>query len=123
MGPFSTFPAALYILTQTFLLHSNTAVMGASVWVFLLLAVEAMRTYRTNPYFTIASVNIPTWTTPLIIVAVVSALVPSASFLGHLAGLAVGYVCGLGYMKWLSPPEKALRWVEGKLNLLQRLPR
>lgn len=26
-------------------------------------------------------------------------------------------------MKWLSPPEKALRWVEGRLNLLQRLPR
>lgn len=97
--------------------------MGSSVWVFLLLAVEAMRTYRTNPFFTIATVNIPTWTTPLIIVAVVSALVPSASLLGHLAGLAVGYVCGLGYMKWLSPPEKALRWVEGKLNLLQRLPR
>lgn len=120
---FSTFPAALYILTQTLVLHTNTAVMGASVWVFLLLAVEAMRTYRTNPYFTIATVNIPTWTTPLIIVAVVSALVPSTSLLGHLAGLAVGYVCGLGYMKWLSPPEKALRWVEGRLNLLQRLPR
>lgn len=120
---FSTFPAALYILTQTFLLHTNTAVMGASVWVFLLLAVEAMRTYRTNPYFTIATVNIPTWTTPLIIAAVASALIPSTSLLGHLAGLAVGYVCGLGYMKWLSPPEKALRWVEGRLNLLQRLPR
>lgn len=26
-------------------------------------------------------------------------------------------------MKFLSPPEKALRFVESKLNLLQRLPR
>lgn len=82
-----------------------------------------MRTHRTNPYFAIGPVNIPMWTTPLITAAVVSALVPAASLLGHLCALAVGYVCGLGYMKWLSPPEKALRWVEGKLNLLQRLPR
>lgn len=26
-------------------------------------------------------------------------------------------------MKFLSPPEKALRFIESKLNLLQRLPR
>jgi hypothetical protein len=25
-------------------------------------------------------------------------------------------------MKFIAPPEKALRWVEGKLNLLGRLP-
>jgi hypothetical protein len=29
---------------------------------------------------------------------------------------------GLGYLKWLSPPEKALRWIETKLNLLAWLP-
>ena len=29
---------------------------------------------------------------------------------------------GLGYLKILAPPEKVLRWVEGKLNLLGRLP-
>lgn len=29
---------------------------------------------------------------------------------------------GLGYLKILAPPEKILRWVEGKLNLLGRLP-
>ncbi|CAN8104740.1 unnamed protein product [Discula destructiva] len=127
MGPFSTLPAFLYVLMQTFLLHHPTAgVSGASVWVFLLLAVEAMRTHRTNPYFAIGPCNIPTWTTPLITAAVLSALAPASaqvSLLGHVCALAVGYVCGLGYMKWLSPPEKALRWVEGRLNLLQRLPR
>lgn len=30
---------------------------------------------------------------------------------------------GLGYLKVLAPPEKVLRWIEGKLNLLGRLPR
>lgn len=29
---------------------------------------------------------------------------------------------GLGYLKILAPPEKILRWIEGKLNLLGRLP-
>lgn len=124
--------------------------MGASVWFFLLLGMEAIRTYKMNPYFTIATYNIPTWTTPLFLMMVISALVPSSSLLGHLCGLAVGYICtfrhsdfllsnmkvrvnirrlltcetgGLGYMKFLSPPEKALRFIESKLNLLQRLPR
>jgi GPI-anchor transamidase subunit GAA1 len=29
---------------------------------------------------------------------------------------------GLGYLRLLAPPEKILRWIEGKLNLLGRLP-
>jgi hypothetical protein len=29
---------------------------------------------------------------------------------------------GLGYLKFLAPPEKVLRWIEGKMNLLGRLP-
>lgn len=120
---FSTLPAFLYILIEKAILHSNNGVMGASVWFFLLLGAEAMRTYRTNPHFTIATYNIPTWATPLILVLIIAALVPSTSLLGHVAGLAVGYVCGLGYLKFLSPPEKALRWVEARLKLLQRLPR
>lgn len=112
------------------------------MWVFLLLGMEAIRTYKTNPYFTISTYNIPTWITPLLLVVVTAALLPSSSFLGHLAGLLVGYGCkcsfpsapvlrtgsltrtivGLGYLKFLAPPEWALRFIEGKLNLLGRLP-
>lgn len=32
------------------------------------------------------------------------------------------YAGGLGYLKFLAPPDWALRWIEGKLNLLGRLP-
>lgn len=28
----------------------------------------------------------------------------------------------MGWLKFLAPPEKILRWVEGKMNLLGRLP-
>lgn len=67
----------------------------------------------------------------------------NVSFLGHLCAISIGYLCkfslslrlivsietlflidlvGLGYLKFLVPPEKVLRWIEGKLNLLGRLP-
>jgi hypothetical protein len=32
------------------------------------------------------------------------------------------FAVGLGYLKIFVPPEKVLRWIEGKLNLLGRLP-
>ncbi|KAK9794287.1 putative Rhomboid family protein [Seiridium cardinale] len=121
-GPLTTIPAVLYVLIERAVLRSNTTVMGASLWVFLLLAVEAIRTYRANPYLVIGTVHVPTWTTPLVLVLVTAALVPSSSLLGHLCGVAVGYLFGLGYLKFLAPPEKALRWIEGRLNLLGRLP-
>lgn len=54
--------------------------------------MEAIRTYRANPYLVIATHHIPTWTTPLLFVIVVAALVPNTSLLGHLCGLGVGYI-------------------------------
>ena len=89
---------------------------------FLLLGVEAIRTYRVNPNFIVASIPVPTWTTPLFFVFVVAALFPHTSMPGHLFGLAVGYLCGLGYLKFLSPPESVLRFIETRLNLLVRVP-
>lgn len=96
--------------------------MGASIWVFLLLGVEAIRTYRQNPNLIIASIPVPTWATPLFFVFVIAVFIPNTSLPGHLAGLGVGYLCGLGYLKFLSPPESALRWIEARLNLLARVP-
>jgi len=121
-GPFVTIPSFIYLFVEKVILRANTAVMGASIWVFLLLGIEAIRTYKVNPYLVVGTHNIPTWTSPLALLLCVAALVPSSSFLGHLCGLAVGYFCGLGYLKYLAPPEKILRWIEGKLNLLGRLP-
>jgi len=122
LGPLSTFPAFGYLFFERLILRGNTPVMGASVWVFVLLGNEAMKQYRANPYFLISEYRIPTWTTPLVMLVFVTALIPNTSFLGHLSSLGVGYIYGLGYLKILAPPEKALRWIEGKLNLLGRLP-
>lgn len=121
-GPFGLLPGGLYTILERFVFHLNGAAVGASVWVFLLLANEAMKQYKINPYFTVMDYRIPTWTTPLIFIVVVSFLVPHTSFLGHLCGAAVGYLWGLGYIRFLAPPDKVLRWIEGKMNLLGRLP-
>ncbi|RDW73884.1 rhomboid protein 2 [Coleophoma crateriformis] len=121
-GPLSTIPALLYTLVERGLLGMNTTVLGASIWVFTLLAMEAVKTFKTNPYFILGTTQIPTWITPMVLVLFTSVLVPHTSFLGHICGLIVGYGWGLGYLKFLAPPEKILRWIEGKMNLLGRLP-
>ncbi|EAS36353.3 rhomboid protein 2 [Coccidioides immitis RS] len=121
-GPLSTFPGGLYILVEKCIFRQDTAILGSSIWVFLLLASEAMKTYASNPHFSLGTYKIPTWATPLIGTIFVSALIPNTSFVGHLCGIAVGYALGLGYLKILFPPEKILRWVESKLNLLGILP-
>lgn len=121
-GPFGLLPGGLYTLLERFVFHLNGAAIGASVWVFLLLSNEAIKTYRVNPYFMLGDVKIPTWTTPLAFILVINFLIPHTSFLGHLSGAAVGYAWGLGYIRFLAPHDRILRWVEGKLNLLGRLP-
>lgn len=121
-GPFGLLPGGLYTVLERFIFRQNSSAVGSSVWVFLLLANEGMKTYRANPYFEIQGAKIPTWTSPLALALVMHFLIPQTSLLGHLCGLSVGYLWGLGYIRFLAPPDKILRWIEGKLNLLGRLP-
>lgn len=109
-------------MLEKFIFHANGAAVGSSVWVFLLLCNEAMKTYRQNPYFILGDVKIPTWTTPIFLILIINFLIPHTSFLGHVCGAATGYLWGLGYIRFLAPPDTILRWIEGKLNLLGRLP-
>ncbi|KAK3906247.1 rhomboid protein 2 [Staphylotrichum tortipilum] len=123
MGPLSTIPALIYVGIERFLLRANTAIMGASIWGFLLLGVEAIRHSRSTPYLVInGQQTIPTWAVPIALLLVVAVLMPGSSALGHLCGLGVGYAFGLGYIKFLAPPERVLRWIEGKLKLRTWLP-
>jgi glycosylphosphatidylinositol transamidase len=61
--------------------------------VFTLIAMEAVKTYKTNPNFMLGTYQIPTWITPLVLLLFVSFLIPNTSFLGHLCGLTFGYGC------------------------------
>lgn len=121
-GPFATLPGLTYVFIEKFVFHFNTPVAGASIWVFLLLASEALKAHKTNPNFQIGPYHIPTWTAPLIGNLFVCVLLPRTSFIGHLCGIGIGSLWGLGYVRFLVPSERILRWVEGKLNLLGRVP-
>ncbi|KAF2773866.1 hypothetical protein EJ03DRAFT_70655 [Teratosphaeria nubilosa] len=121
-GPFGLLPGLLYTLLERYLFHLNGSILGSSTWVFLLLCNEAIKTYRQNPHFDIMGTKIPTWTSPLALILVINFLVPHTSFLGHLCGAVVGYGWGLGWIRFLAPHDRILRFIEGKLNLLGRLP-
>ncbi|KAL1964016.1 hypothetical protein VTN77DRAFT_7562 [Rasamsonia byssochlamydoides] len=112
LGPLSTFPGGLYVFIEKFILRSNTAVVGASVWVFLLLGMEAIKTFRANPYFLVGTYKIPTWTTPLFLSFVVSVLLSNTSFLGHVCAIAVGYL----------PPSLVRKLRNDPYLLFARLP-
>lgn len=138
-GPFATFPAAIYLLAA-YLFNLTTPILGSSIWIFLLLSSSTITTAKTQPYLAPPPIlttliprlshpnsRIPTASLPLLLIALTSVLsfvgiFPPTSLIGHLAGSVIGYLWGLGYIKFLAPPEKVLRWVEGKLNLLGRIP-
>jgi hypothetical protein len=89
-----------------------------SIWGFLLYAAEAIRANATVPYFIIwGQPTIPTWTVPIAALLLAILVTPGSSALGHACGLVVGYLFGLGYLKFLVPPEVVLRFIETKLRL------
>jgi hypothetical protein len=51
-----------------------------------------------------------------------SCLDMDVSRLDHAGRNKLTMIGGLGYLKFLVPPEWVLRWIEGKMNLLGRLP-
>lgn len=93
MAALVTFPAFLYLGIEMGLLHGHTAVEGASALVFTFLAMEAVKTFAFQPYYTLGGVEIPSWTTPILWMALATFLVPSSSLLGHVCGLVMGYAC------------------------------
>jgi hypothetical protein len=69
------------------------------------------------------SEKLPTLAVPILVIFVTAFLIPHTSILGHLCGTAMGYAWGAGFLKFLVPPEKVLRWIEEKLRLKSMLPR
>ncbi|KAF2838476.1 hypothetical protein M501DRAFT_1004202 [Patellaria atrata CBS 101060] len=131
-GPFGLLPGLLYTLLTT-LLRTNTPVLGSSIFTFLLLSSESIKASHTHPILRLSlppsltpsnprTLHIPTPLMPLAPLFLTALLIPHTSLLGHACGCAIGYLWGLGWIRFLAPPERVLRWVEGKLNLLGRLP-
>ncbi|RPA76922.1 rhomboid-domain-containing protein [Ascobolus immersus RN42] len=121
LGPLTTFPAFLY-LAISYILRTSTPVVGASAWVFTLISAEAVETWRVRPTVDLLGRKIPTWATPLGMCLLIAVLMPGTSFVGHLCGIVVGYLMGLGWLNILNTPEWILRKVEDKLPLEAFIP-
>lgn len=105
---------------------SNPILINRSVWIYLLLSCEAIKTFRANPSFKLGPYAIPTYLYPLPLLVISHFLLPISlttdSIILNLCACGIGYAFEIGYLKFLIPPEWALRWIESKLNLLGRLP-
>jgi membrane associated rhomboid family serine protease len=125
-GPFATIPGVLYIIINHFILRKDDPMQGSMIWSSLLLASEAVILHRRHPSFKLGDVEVPIWPFPIPLLVFMHFLLPAPilhdSLLGNLCGCVVGYGFEVGYLKFLVPPEKILRYIEGKLNLLGRLP-
>ena len=74
----------------------GTSTDGRSIWCFLLLGIEAIRQHRIHPFVVVrGQPTIPTWTAPIALLLAIAVLMPGSSALGHLCGLAIGYLCAL----------------------------
>ncbi|KAK9462777.1 uncharacterized protein V1516DRAFT_671093 [Lipomyces oligophaga] len=124
---FTLIPAVLYVFSSFLLNAASVPTLGASGWVFSLMAYFALKDQALRPsiYFT-PTIHIPTWTTPIITLLVIAVLLPGSSFLGHLFGLVVGYLYGLGYLNSARLPPLVINKLEShlaKYNLNKALPR
>ncbi|KAK9247207.1 hypothetical protein V1506DRAFT_532631 [Lipomyces tetrasporus] len=123
---FSAVPGLAYTITAL-IFSSNLITLGASGWVFTLMAYFSLKDYAVRPsiYLT-PTVQIPTWSTPIITLIVIALLLPGSSFLGHVYGLLAGYGYGLGYLNFGKIPQQAIlnsETVLVKYNLTKAIPR
>ncbi|KAK8022615.1 hypothetical protein PG993_013382 [Apiospora rasikravindrae] len=116
-GPLTTIPALAYVFLERVIFRVNTPHVGVPA---ALGGGDA--DVQDQPVLRHRDGAGADLDDPLVMAFVTAALIPSTSFLGHLCGVGTGYLFGLGYLKFIAPPEKILRWIEGKLNLLGRLP-
>jgi hypothetical protein len=95
-----------------------------SVWGLLLFSSAIYQASRATPDVSIPSTTyrLPTLAIPFILILLTAVLVPHTSILGHICGMIIGFGWGSGYLKFLLPPVKLLRWIEDKLMLRTRLP-
>ncbi|KAK9362246.1 hypothetical protein V1504DRAFT_448969 [Lipomyces starkeyi] len=123
---FSVVPGLAYTITAL-IFSSNLITLGASGWVFTLMAYFSLIDYAVRPsIYVTPSVQIPTWSTPVITLVVIALLLPGSSFLGHVYGLLAGYGYGLGYLNFGKIPQQVILKSEALLlryNLTKAIPR
>jgi membrane associated rhomboid family serine protease len=77
----------------------NTYTLGYSGVVFGWMAAAALLIPTPFPLF---GFDIPAWLMPFIFLGVTQLFIRNASFLGHLAGILIGFTIALGWFDWVE---------------------
>lgn len=119
LGPFESVPGLLYCAIDAALLR-DTAIAGCSVFVFVMLAIEATQ-YQGKLVF--GGRQIPAYAAPIVPLIVATILLPGSSFIVHCTAIAAGLVFGSGRVDFLLLPLKVVNFVESRAaNLFERIP-
>lgn len=122
----AVFTGLLYCIVGK-LLYPHASVVGASGWCFTLFGYFSWKASLAIPrkQFMKTQYHFPTVLSPLLILAIITAIFPDASFWGHLAGLAIGYLIAWKEKLFskLVPPSWLIIKIEDKLDAgISRIP-
>ncbi|BFZ56492.1 hypothetical protein PYCC9005_003539 [Savitreella phatthalungensis] len=109
LGPFESVPGLIYCFIEGAIFRKNTAIVGCSGWIFVLLAIES------KTELTLSGRRIPGWAVPLILVGFAALLLPGSSLFGHLAAVATGFVFGTGKVDFVLLPLGVCNFVEQRI--------
>lgn len=82
--------------------YTRVTAVGYSCVVFGWMANLAVAQGVSGKYSFLGMGSIPMWVAPFGSLVLTSIIVPRASFIGHLSGMIVGYVVGLGFFDGLN---------------------
>lgn len=107
-------------------LYPLLVAVGASAWIFSLIAWSAHQSHLVQPVIRINSnFSFPVLYYPFVFLVIVTLLSSNLSFWGHLFGIVAGYLYSYGYLDLLivPPTKKVVPFIEAKLDfLIQKIP-
>ncbi|KAK9470537.1 uncharacterized protein V1510DRAFT_383039 [Dipodascopsis tothii] len=96
----------------------TTYTMGASGWVFTLMAYFAMKDYAIRPALYLTNtVSVPTYLMPVLTLAICTVVFPGSSLVGHVLGLAMGYAYALNKLAPVKLSQRAVQSAETILGM------
>lgn len=121
LGPFESVPGLIYCFLDGFVLRQDGIISGCSVFVFVLLSIEAARYTSgsgSNRNVVVAGKEIPVVAAPFLILILTTIFLPGGSFICHGAAIGVGSLFASGRVDFLLLPLKIVNFVEVKADRL-----
>ncbi len=114
LGPFESFPGALYVILSLFVLRTDHPISGTFGWVLTLATIESRLSQ--NSQIVVMGKPLPTWSVPFILLLIGYVILPGTSIIGHSLGILTGFIFATGKVNFLLLPLNVLNFVESRLK-------